>query len=85
MQELSKQFGKEIKQRRVELRLTQRELAFTAGVGERFIVDLEAGKPTCQIGKALNVAKAVGFNIFDKSLIQKNDSNGYDLPELCEE
>ena len=33
--------------------LRQDELAGAAGVGLRFIVDLEAGKPTAQMGKVL--------------------------------
>lgn len=40
--------------------LRQDELAGAAGVGVRFIVDLEAGKPTAQIGKALQVLEALG-------------------------
>ncbi|WP_243445627.1 hypothetical protein [Sphingosinicella microcystinivorans] len=31
--------------------------------GERFIVDLEAGKPAAQLGKALAAAKAVGLRL----------------------
>jgi y4mF family transcriptional regulator len=40
--------------------LRQDELAGAAGVGLRFIVDLEAGKPTAQLGKALQVLEALG-------------------------
>ena len=40
--------------------LRQDELAGAAGVGVRFIVDLEAGKPTAQLGKALQVLEALG-------------------------
>ena len=40
--------------------LRQDELAGAAGVGIRFIVDLEAGKPTAQLGKALQVLEALG-------------------------
>lgn len=40
--------------------LRQDELAGAAGVGLRFIVDLEAGKPTAQLGKALQVLAALG-------------------------
>lgn len=40
--------------------LRQDELAGAAGVGLRFIVDLEAGKPTAQIGKTLQVLSALG-------------------------
>ncbi len=40
--------------------LRQDELAGAAAVGLRFIVDLEAGKPTAQIGKMLQVLEALG-------------------------
>jgi len=43
--------------------LRQDELAGTAGVGLRFIVDLEAGKPTAQIGKTLQVLAALGCSV----------------------
>lgn len=43
--------------------LRQDELAGAAGVGLRFIVDLEAGKATAQIGKALQVLAALGCAI----------------------
>jgi y4mF family transcriptional regulator len=49
--------------RRVRKRagLRQDELAGAAGVGIRFIVDLEAGKPTLQVGKVLHVLDALGI------------------------
>lgn len=43
--------------------LRQHELAGAASVGLRFIVDLEAGKPTAQIGKTLQVLRALGCSI----------------------
>ncbi len=43
--------------------LRQYELAGAAGVGLRFIVDLEAGKPTAQIGKTLQVLDALGCSV----------------------
>ncbi|HJW73282.1 MAG TPA: helix-turn-helix transcriptional regulator [Geothrix sp.] len=43
--------------------LRQDELAGVAAVGLRFIVDLEAGKPTIQIGKALKVLEALGCSL----------------------
>jgi y4mF family transcriptional regulator len=44
-------------------KLTQPELAGASGVGLRFIVDLEKGKPTCQIEKALIVAQMLGIQL----------------------
>ena len=41
--------------------LTQPQLAMACGTGVRFIVDLEAGKETCQLGKALNVIQTLGL------------------------
>jgi hypothetical protein len=35
----------------------------TCGTGLRFIVDLEKGKPTCQVGKTLAVLRALGLAI----------------------
>lgn len=43
--------------------LRQDQLAGVAGVGLRFIVDLEAGKPTLQLGKVLGVLEALGCRI----------------------
>ena len=35
----------------------------TSGTGLRFIIDLEKGKPTCQLGKVLNVLQTLGIKI----------------------
>src|SRR5580704_16767639 len=43
--------------------LRQDQLAGAAGVGLRFIVDLEAGKSTAQIGKTLQVLEALGCSL----------------------
>lgn len=59
------EFGRAVRNRRRALGLTQEELAGRCGVGKRFIVDLEAGKPTSQLGKALTVASEVGIILAD--------------------
>jgi y4mF family transcriptional regulator len=43
--------------------LTQPDLALSAGVGVRFLVDIEKGKPTAQIGKVMQVLAALGIEI----------------------
>jgi y4mF family transcriptional regulator len=58
-------FGATLARARKALGITQRELALAIGVGERFIVELEAGKPTAQLGKALAAAKAAGMRLAD--------------------
>ena len=45
---------------RKQLGLTQPQLALAAGVGVRFIVDLEAGKPTLRLEHILRVLHALG-------------------------
>ena len=62
----TEQLGASIRMRRKQLKITQKELAMVCGTGLRFIVDLESGKPTCQIGKALQVLQALGITIETK-------------------
>lgn len=45
------------------MRLTQSELALTSGVGVRFIVDLEGGKPTVRLEQVLRVIDALGGSL----------------------
>ena len=55
--------GALVRNRRKQLKVNQTELAMTCGTGLRFIVDLEKGKPTCQIGKVLAVLKVLGLTL----------------------
>ncbi|HRE45039.1 MAG TPA: type II toxin-antitoxin system Y4mF family antitoxin [Terricaulis sp.] len=57
------EFGAAIRAARKAQGLRQDQLAGAAGVGVRFIVDLEAGKPTTHLGKALAVAAALGLHV----------------------
>lgn len=43
--------------------LRQPDLALSAGVGVRFLVDIESGKATAQIGKIMQVLAALGIEI----------------------
>ena len=51
-----------VKSARRTLKLRQAELAAAAGVGVRFVIELEAGKPTVQLGKVLAVLNALGLD-----------------------
>ena len=55
--------GTIVKHARKEQGLTQRQLATTTSVGVRFIRDLEQGKASCHIGKALTVVSMLGFDV----------------------
>ena len=48
---------------RKSMGVTQKNLAMTSGTGLRFIIDLEKGKPTCQLGKVLTVLHMLGIKI----------------------
>jgi len=63
MKQTVQQVGQLIKSTRKALGVTQRDLAMTSGTGLRFIVDLEKGKPTCQLGKALAVLRTLGIKV----------------------
>ena len=58
-----KSLGQAVREQRRRLKVTQKDLAMTSGTGLRFIIDLEKGKPTCQVGKALEIVRALGLNL----------------------
>lgn len=57
------ELGQLIKSSRIAKKLTQQQLADLAGVGRRFIVECEAGKPRLEFAKVLQVAAAAGIDI----------------------
>ena len=59
----SQKLGSAVRHERKVQGLHQDELAAASGVGVRFIVDLEAGKPTLQLGKALQVLRTLGCTV----------------------
>lgn len=61
------EFGQMVARARKALGITQRELALAINAGERFIVDLEAGKPTALLGKALAATRAASVRLEDVS------------------
>ncbi|MNT39795.1 helix-turn-helix transcriptional regulator [Sphingobacterium sp. KU25419] len=58
-----------VKQKRKELKLTQEDLALNAGVGLRFVRDLEQGKKTLRLDKVNDVLALFGkeVGVEDKS------------------
>ncbi|MGH9393315.1 MAG: type II toxin-antitoxin system Y4mF family antitoxin [Terriglobales bacterium] len=53
--------GSLIRDTRKRLGVTQKDLALTAGTGLRFIIDLEKGKETCELGKSLRALQTLGI------------------------
>ena len=59
----SSNLGQIVRRERKAQKLKQAELAAVSGVGIRFVVDLEAGKPTLQLEKVLRVVRTLGCEI----------------------
>jgi y4mF family transcriptional regulator len=55
--------GQIIREERKAQGLRQAELAAASGVGVRFLVELERGKPTIQLGRTLTVLATLGCSI----------------------
>jgi HTH-type transcriptional regulator / antitoxin HipB len=55
--------GSMIRDTRKRLGVTQKDLALTSGTGLRFVIDLEKGKETCELGKSLRVLQTLGITL----------------------
>ena len=65
-----RELGKAIRARRKELGYTQAFIADYAGVSASFLSELENGKETIQLGKAMEVLSLLGM---DLSLVKRGD------------
>lgn len=65
------EIGMLVRQTRKRLGVTQRDLAMAAGTGLRFVVELEQGKPSLQMGKVLDVLQALGLTLDVVSSLEK--------------
>ena len=59
----SSDFGLAIRNRRKELHYTQSTLAEVTGFSISYISDLERGKPTAELEKAIHLANILGMDI----------------------
>ncbi len=59
----AKEFGSVIKNRRKELGYTQKYLSDFTGFRTSFISELENGKPTIELEKALRLANMLGMDL----------------------
>lgn len=58
----AKEFGQIIRKRRKELNYTQNFISEMSGLSVSFISDLERGKSTIELGKALFLANLLGLD-----------------------
>ena len=55
--------GRAVRTARKAMGLRQDALAAAAGVGLRFVTELERGKPTAELGRTLAVLAAAGLDV----------------------
>lgn len=55
--------GDLLRKSRRNMKLSQQDFADLAGVGRRFVSELESGKPTLEIERVLRVCKAAGIDL----------------------
>lgn len=54
-------FGLMIRNQRRAMGLRQEDVALATGIGRRYLIDLEGGKPTARLGPALMIARHLGI------------------------
>ena len=65
------ELGHYLLQERKRLKLTQKEISEFADVGRKFIIELERGKATAQLGKVFELLNSLGLELH---LIKRGDS-----------
>ena len=65
-----KELGLYLLKERKNLKLTQKEISEFADVGRKFIIELEKGKETAQLGKVFELLNSLGLEFH---LIKRGD------------
>ena len=71
----SVELGAVIRQQRKRLALKQLDLAGLGNTGNRFIVDLENGKPTVQLQKVLDLMDLLGLEVVVRTKASRSTSS----------
>ena len=64
------ELGQYLFKERKNLKLTQKEIAEFSDVGRRFIIELEKGKATAQLGKVFELLNSLGLELH---LVKRGD------------
>ena len=70
----SVELGAVIREQRKRLALKQLDLAGLGNTGNRFIVDLESGKPTVQLQKVLDLMDLLGLEVVVRTKASRSAS-----------
>lgn len=71
----SMELGALIREQRKRLALKQLDLAGLGNTGNRFIVDLENGKPTVQLQKVLDLMDLLGLEVVVRTKASRSTSS----------
>lgn len=71
----SVELGTVIREQRKRLALKQLDLAGLGNTGNRFIVDLENGKPTVQLQKVLDLMDLLGLEVVVRTKASRSTSS----------
>lgn len=66
-----KELGQHLLEERKRLKLTQKEISEFSDIGRKFIIELEKGKATAQLGKVFELLNSLGLELH---LIKRGDS-----------
>ena len=66
-----KELGQHLLEERKRLHLTQKEISEFSDVGRKFIIEIEKGKVTAQLGKVFELLNSLGLELH---IIKRGDS-----------
>jgi len=69
-----RELGELVRAERKRQHVTQVDVSQLTNLGSRFVVDFESGKPTLQVGKALEVIKTLGIRLYAEVSVEDNDA-----------
>lgn len=64
------ELGQHLREERKRLKLTQKEISEFSDLGRKFIIELEKGKATAQLGKVFELLNSLGLELH---LIKRGD------------
>jgi len=73
-----------VRGRRIELGMSQDELASRAGVSRKWVVEFEGGKPSAEFALVLRVLDALGLAIEMGSADEPRDGGPVDLDDILD-
>ena len=76
----SAELGAIVRTQRKHLTLTQLDIAGLGNTGNRFIVDLESGKPTVQLQKVLDIMELLGLELVVRARVGRSTGPPTDPP-----